>query len=137
MNGMRYARRTASRTASTAAAVSVLVASPGARRSCWVLGRLGNGVRELHDLQAINPDLPAEEVNRWSGLQHRARRVIGVSDDISILQSTRRPDAFSPPASGCWFDRNTAVLCCRRFASAVDFSAAGDEFSRWAESLCL
>jgi hypothetical protein len=32
---------------------------------------------------------------------------------------------------------NTAVLCCRRFASAVDFSAAGDEFSPWAESLCL
>jgi hypothetical protein len=29
---------------------------------------------------------------------------------------------------------NTAVLCCCRFASALDFSAAGDEFSTRAES---
>jgi hypothetical protein len=70
---------------------------------------------------------------------------------IGGLKEEPRPAASQPltpplirdPGSGSGTARrlalvaNTAVLCCRRFASAVDFSAAGDEFSTWAESLCL
>jgi hypothetical protein len=42
---------------------------------------------------------------------------------------------LSTLARFCWWEYGR--LCCRRFASAVDFSAAGDESLTWAESPCL
>jgi hypothetical protein len=63
-------------------------------------------------------------------------------DDVErVLERARSGES----ATLAWFrmDRklllvaNTTVLCCRRFASTVDFSAAGDEFSTRTESVCL
>jgi hypothetical protein len=59
------------------------------------------------------------------------------SDSAHKLLRVRDPGSGSGTARRLLLVANKAVLCYRRFASAVNFSAVGDGFSTWAESVCI